>query len=426
MTTSLEHDIISSLLKKEEYNNNRKYIEDIIYKNKINKKENKELIKILISIDRYYNNNNEDLTIDGLEHLFYSDNSYLSEADIKIYHEIFECVKHTKSSSPLAMILVSYRRREELKKFGLKFIEASQTHGGTYQFLQESLNKLKTLEKEFKETENEGYSFVTDSLEQLYSNTYSSEGLNWRLSFLRHSLGPLRKGDFGFVFARPETGKTTFLASEVTFFSFQTNYPIIWFNNEEQGDKVKVRCYQAALNLTINELMSNREFNEQKYLEVTKGNIKIKDDASIYRKDVEKICEEFQPSLIIFDQIDKIKGFEADREDLRLGSIYTWARELAKKYAPVIGVTQASGQGENQRWLTMDHVSNAQTSKQAEADFILGIGKLHDPNQEVLRFFNISKNKLQGGKETIPALRHGKQEIIIDPERARFRDLPDY
>ena len=129
-----------------------------------------------------------------------------------------------------------------------------------------------------------------------------------------------------------------------------------------------------------------------------------------------------QPSLIIFDQVDKIKGFDGDRMDLQLGSIYQWSRELAKTYAPVIAVTQADGSGEGQKFLTMANVANAKTAKQAEADWILGIGKSNDDNGSYQRYLNISKNKLAGDKDTLPAERHGQFTTVIRPEVGRYQD----
>lgn len=230
----------------------------------------------------------------------------------------------------------------------------------------------------------------------------------------------------GAVAVSGNTGKTTFLASEVSYMASQLkpgDGPILWFNNEEQGKKVKIRCFQAALGVTLPELMSNREGNQKKYLEVTnEGQIQILDNAEIHRNRVNQICATLRPSLIIFDQIDKVKGFAADREDLRLGAIYIWARELAKVYCPVIGVCQADGTAEGVKYLTMEHVANAKTSKSAEADFIIGIGCVHDPVFEFIRFFNISKNKLQGDEDTNPKLRHGRFECLIRPEIGRYEE----
>jgi len=222
------------------------------------------------------------------------------------------------------------------------------------------------------------------------------------------------------------TGKTTFLSSEITFMAQQVPDdagPILWFNNEEQGKKVKVRLYQASLGLDLPSLMSSRSENQQKYLDLTNGKLLLVDRAEIHKRHVEQMCKELKPSLIIFDQIDKIKGFAADREDLRLGAIYIWARELAKQYCPTIGVCQADGTAEGVKWLTMDHVANAKTSKQAEADFIIGIGCVHDPVFEFVRFINISKNKLQGDEDSDPKLRHGRFECLIRPDIARYEDM---
>ena len=263
--------------------------------------------------------------------------------------------------------------------------------------------------------------YVTDDLEELYEQTVHTPGLRWRLKALNDSLGSLRRGDFGFIFARPETGKTTFLASEVSYFAEQTSRPILWCNNEESGNKVKIRVFQASLGCTLTELFSDKQATHQKYLKNTGGRIKIYDSATLNKRQIEKIVKDLQPGLIVFDQIDKIKGFDADREDLRLGSIYIWARELAKAYCPVIGVCQSDVSGEGKKWLTMDNVANAKTSKQAEADWILGIGAVHDSGLEFVRYLHLSKNKLTGDEDTDPSLRHGKIEVAIRPEIARYQ-----
>jgi replicative DNA helicase len=238
-------------------------------------------------------------------------------------------------------------------------------------------------------------------------------------------LGPLRIGDFGFLFARPESGKTTILASEVSFMANQTVRPIIWFNNEQPGEVVKSRIYQAYFGITAHELFSKRELYQSRYLEELSGRIKVYDSGSIHRRDVERVCTQFNPSLIVFDQIDKLKGFDNDRYDLEMKEIYQWARELSKKFGPVIGVCQAGGTAEGKKWLTMDDVDSSKTSKQGEADWILGIGKSNQEGMESVRHLHLCKNKLIGGELTIPELRHGKTEVLIKPEIARFEDFPE-
>jgi KaiC/GvpD/RAD55 family RecA-like ATPase len=265
--------------------------------------------------------------------------------------------------------------------------------------------------------------FVTDDLEEIYAKTVKQQGLRWRLTTLNRALGSLRKGDFGFVFARPETGKTTFLASECTYMAHQASGPVLWFNNEEQGEKVMLRCYQAALGATLEQLFTSIGKAREQFKEYTGGRLKLVDQAVLNRREVESICQSIQPSLIVFDQIDKISGFAADRDDLVLGAIYQWARELAKTYCPVIGVCQADGTAEGVKFLTMSHVSNAKTSKQAEADWILGIGRSNDAGFEDVRHFNVSKNKLVGDSDSVPSERHHKWDTLIEPTVARYRDI---
>ena len=266
--------------------------------------------------------------------------------------------------------------------------------------------------------------FVTDDLFELEKHSILSSGLRWRLDCLNRSLGPLRPGDFGFTFARPESGKTTFLADQITYFCQQAQRPVVWFNNEEQGQKVRLRTFQACLALTTDELWKNKQSNLDTYRERTKGLLRIYDDATIHKAEVEAVIQELSPELVVFDQIDKIRGFDADRPDIVYGRIYQWARELAKRHQlSVIGICQADGTGEGVRWLTMAHVAEAKTSKQAEADWILGIGRSNESGVESIRYFNISKNKLLGDQNTDPNLRHGRFEVFIRPTIARYEDL---
>ena len=71
----------------------------------------------------------------------------------------------------------------------------------------------------------------------------------------------------------------------------------------------------------------------------------------------------------------------------------------------------------------MENVANAKTSKQAEADWILGIGRTHDTALEYIRHFHLSKNKLAGDEDSDPSMRHGRMDVLIQPEIARYRDI---
>jgi len=392
-----------------------------LYKEYINyiqiPKDHIEVTKILTSIIYLQETYNKDITIDDVELHFFANNE-IKDKEIPTYKELFNAIRNTFYTEEIIRdSLFAIKTRVTAGKLALSAFNLAEGQG--------RLEDLSTLYQELISPQAEEVvdPFVTSDLETIYEQTVKTPGLRWRLSTLNRMLGSLRKGDFGFIFARPETGKTTFLASEITHFATQTKSPILWFNNEEQGNKVMLRCYQASLRKTLVEILTNRPKSAEQFKANTDDTIRIYDSATINKHVVEKLCAHYKPSLIIFDQIDKIKGFANDREDLRLGEIYIWARELAKTYAPVIGVSQASGLAEGKKLLNMDDVANAKTAKQAEADWILGIGKSHNQEEETIRYFNICKNKLAGDEDTIPELRHGSSPVRIAAEYARYEDI---
>lgn len=334
-----------------------------------------------------------------------------------IFQQIREC---SASDTSILTYLYEVRRRELATNLARNALAVSE--GAEGQDLMGSIEAY-TASSGVLETANEEEDFVNDDLNDIQNQTSLQSGLRWRLGSLNRNLGSLRKGDFGFVFARPETGKTTFLASEVSHMASQTDRPILWFNNEEQGSKVQLRCYQAALGLPLLDLYRDTEESKRKFQELTSHNIRIVADVTISRRRVEELCEKYQPSLIIFDQIDKLKGFSEDRNDLELKAIYIWAREIAKLYCPVIGVCQAGASGDFKKWLTMNDVDNSKTGKQGEADWILGIGKVADEGLEFVRYLHLSKNKLLGDQDADPDQRHGKWEVKIEPNIARYTDF---
>lgn len=248
-----------------------------------------------------------------------------------------------------------------------------------------------------------------------------SPGFRWRLRALNQAIGSLRKGNFGFLFARPETGKTTFLASEVTFYASQTDRPILWVNNEEAKEQIMLRCYCAALGKSKDWIFANLDEAKKEFQELVGDRLKIVDTTNANKKDVERICKELNPALIVFDQLDKIVGaFGDERNDLVLKAKYQWARELSKLYGPVIGVCQAGGTAENKRYLSMNDVDSSHTAKQGEADWVLGIGMTNSDNDEFVRYLSICKNKLPGDEDSIPEMRHGKMQVAINPFIARY------
>ena len=356
---------------------------------------------------------NKDISVDELQGAFYA--TY-PDVDKTTYNILFEQLYAADVSPDMANEIV---QRMLVKKRALKISEVAYQVSQGFK-TQDELDLL------FSATPVTATTTLPESdtdLETIVHSVHSKAGLRWRLDCLNKSLGSLRAGDFGFIFARPETGKTTFLASEITQMLAGSTAPIVWLNNEEDGNKVILRVYQAYFGATSDQIFSNIPHYRAAFKEQVGDRFKFFDAATIGRRDVEQIVDKYQPGLVVYDQIDKIKGFANDREDLRLGSIYQWARELAKKSHAAIGVCQADGTAEGVRYLNMEHVANAKTAKQAEADFIIGIGRSHDDGLEYARFISLPKNKLLGDDDAIHELRHGRFEVLIRPDIARYEDV---
>jgi hypothetical protein len=404
-----ELNILRSFLVKENYKEFRNVLKDEDF--------GKEMRPILDALDLWYKTNTVDCSYDNLVNLFFS----VTHREKEYYKELFDQLAVKQPLESTRTLLEGFRRQRLMEALSSAAYEAS-TGRRSADEIYRLVEDLKTPIVE----EDEEDLFVTDDLDVILDETLLKPGLRWRLNILNRMLGSLRKGTFGFLFARPEVGKTAFICSEVTYMAGQLKEddgPILWFNLEEEGNNVKFRQYQSALGWTKEEILANRREASQQYQKLTHGKIKLHDSATVTRGFIEKLADRYQPSLIVIDQLDKVYGFQNDREDLRLGQIYVWAREIAKRYCPVIGVSQAGAEGEGREFLTLGEVSNSKTSKAAEADWILGIGARHDAGVEFVRGLSAIKNKLLGDADTDHNLRHGKVQVLIKPRIQRYIDI---
>ena len=340
------------------------------------------------------------------------------------YQILFSTIEEMDISESIAETLIEEMHQ---KKAALRLSERALAFTQGRSSLDEMKAVYDDLYKGVKVEELEDQ-FVSTDIEFLANSVVATSGLRWRLHCLNKSLGSLRKGDFGAVFARPETGKTTFLASEVSNFlpQLKEGEQLIWLNNEEQGSKVMLRIAQAYFGVRMDQMMTNLHQYRTRFMDEVGHKIKLVDSASIDKGLVEDTLAKTTPGIIVFDQLDKVKGFKAERDDLLYGTIYQWGRELAKQFCPTISVCQADGTGEGVKWLYMNHMALAKTSKQAECDWILGIGKSHNDGEEDMRYLNISKNKLMGDSDSNPELKHGRFDVLIKPLVARYEDIIMY
>lgn len=285
---------------------------------------------------------------------------------------------------------------------------------------------------------------VLDPIEDLLKAEENDTGLHWRLPCLNRHIKPLRGGDFVVIAARPDKGKTTFCASELTYMAAQvdTLYPgenrsILWFNNEGPGKKIVMRNFQAALNATTEDLvkLSNTPSLDPKWRTKVRedyaaslggrpGVLRIFDIHDMWNHEVEDIMKQHKPALVLFDMVDNIKfGGEANnngqRTDQLLEAMYQWARLMGVKHdTAVMATSQISADGDGVSYPTLPQLKDSKTGKQGAADVIITLGALNDPVLENSRYVGTTKNKLvRTGKKGSP-----RQEVFFDSQRGRYKE----
>lgn len=401
---------------------NIKYIN--IIKDNILSEETKEILKY---VDSYYKestvNNISDWKSFG--DWFLIKHPMLKSEQSAVYREIFAGLDalDTTKLPERDKILAEFITRNAMAKVA---DDAMRVAEGDSDDVSAVLTSVENLSKELGLIDNIDQYLVDDNIEELLQAVVAGGGYDWRLDALNLSLGPLRQGSFINIIARPDSGKTTMLASEATFMAPQLpdDRYVIWFNNEEEGRKVKLRCVQAATGMKLSEIEAD-PVNAWHNYEMAVGaldKIKFYSRPTFSVRDIEEVLARYPAGLIIFDQLRKVKGFdrEAANDVGRMELLFQQAREWAKEYGPVLNVHQAGGDAEGQQYIEMNQVYGSQTAIQGESDAIVTIGRLHEAGYEYSRFLYVPKNKMAGGPKADESLRNGKFEVKINPTIARF------
>jgi len=256
-----------------------------------------------------------------------------------------------------------------------------------------------------------------------------NSGLTWRLPCMNIRIRGLREGDFVIVAARPDAGKTSFIADLVTHMAPQlpADRPVLWLNNEGFGKRIIPRMYQAALNYSMRDMIQANQDKrlEDEYAKCIGGldRIRVKDIHGYNTGQVELLFERFKPGLVIFDMIDNVSGFgDSARNDLMLARMYQWAREAGVEYGhATIATSQVSGDGDGLQYPAQHMLKDSKTGKQGAADLMLMLGKVNDPTNAWMRYIGMPKNKLRidGAPST------AGDAVFFNAAKSRFEELPE-
>lgn len=239
----------------------------------------------------------------------------------------------------------------------------------------------------------------------------------WRFNIpsLNAVVPGISEGEFAIFFARVEAGKTAFWVSSACGpegFLAQ-GAKILVIANEEPAIRTMMRCISAASGMTKEQIKADPAKASKEWDKI-RSRLMIVDDVSMTLDRLNNIVKIKKPDILIADQIDKLKiTGNFMRTDQELGAVYGYFREITKiNHCAGIGITQASDAASGRTVLHLNMMAESKTSKPAEADLIIGIGKAEEPLDDPVRFLSMPKNKISGF--------HGTVNTLLKADISRF------
>lgn len=264
----------------------------------------------------------------------------------------------------------------------------------------------------------------------LFEEDQNNEGLVPRWHCLQTFMRPWRGGDFIIFAARPDSGKTSAIADNITYMAPQVAASnaarfvewdedtdpdkgeapkprcILWLNNEGPGKRILKRVVQAAFGLPMSAIIVKQQAGTiwEEYEVIVGGDrhiIKVKDVHMWTASQVEELIKAANPALVVFDMIDNISfngqaGNGGTRTDQLLEAMYAWGRNMGVIYDFVgFATSQTSGDAAELSYPLMHMLKDSKTGKQGACDAIIMMGnKEADASQEAMRWISTPKNKL--------------------------------
>ena len=235
----------------------------------------------------------------------------------------------------------------------------------------------------------------------------------------RHVYG-IGRGEFGVVFALPETGKSAFalsLCCAPNGFCDQ-GAKVLYLGNEERTERIMLRAIQAYTGMTRDEIAKAPAKAKAIFSRIADFLV-MNDTQDWDLQHIEAYIENVAPDVVILDQGDKVHiggTYSASHERLR--ELFKNLREVAKRRnCAIITISQASAEAKGRTRLSPFDMEGSKIGKAAETDLIIGIGKheagdIDDSEIDNSRYLTVSKNKLSGW--------HGTIICNIEPEVSRY------
>ena len=408
-TQSLESKIVSFCLRKECYDR----VKNILTKDMFEG----DWPSIWATLVDAHSEYSRDLTGDELSALYQSRHPALPESAMDRYTGLLEGLvdrvgNNTELQEQIIRDFWMRHRARIISELSVKiFLGKSDEFG--------ELKRLIESSAEDSIGEKTTYTEVDMGLDELLDALTINPDFEFTWKPLQDKVSGLDRGHFGIIFARPETGKTTFVSFLAQMFLKQGLTVAVW-GNEEPAIRTKLRIIQSYFEVTRKELDGGRAQYAQTWKETAHRNLHVLDCVGTTIQEIDDWCKINKPDIVFIDQLDKVKiAGKFNRGDEKLKEIYLQAREIAKRNKCLVwGVSQASADADGTRHVEYQYLDNSKTGKAGEADLIIGIGRTQDHSQlNTTRHICISKNKQNGW--------HGTFDVNIDIYRGKYQSIDE-
>lgn len=373
-----------------------------------------DLYSVLADAHKKYGH---DITTDELFALWKTKNPVATRAETNTIEDLISDIAEAREPSrDVASDLINHLWRREIgRQIANLGLEMSEGNDEAMQRLQRLVtdNANSYLPDDFGDP-------TTKDIEELLAITGDESRFRFNLPTLSRHVYGIGPAEFGIVFATPETGKTAFLVSLMAGpdgFAAQ-GAKTLYLGNEEATRRTMLRAFQAYSGMTRDQITLDPHRALSKFREIEQ-NLVMKDVQEWDLAKIEAYILKENADVVVIDQADKVQiggAFNAGHERLR--ALYNRLREMAKKAeCAIIGVSQASAEASGKSRLDYTMMEGSKIGKAAEADLIIGIGRLdagdvENSEPDRTRYITVSKNKLSGW--------HGTVICNIEPEVSRY------
>lgn len=363
----------------------------------------KETQEIFFSLKQFFKEHKDEdnLDIDKLETWFlhFYKKALLPEEKI-LYTKLFSKMKDLEDIDE-ALLIKELEKKALYEKISDK-INNNNPIEDVYQLILAAEEKINSDEVEVASTD----------ISKLFKDHDVFQGLRWRLDCLNKNVQPINNGLFAVITARVNAGKTSFLASEISYIAQQLKDDeiIIWVSTEGSKEETKMRLLSCIFGMSLEKisLLHQKGYSKtltEKYLAKLNGRerVLVIDGHGMTIFQIEKFCKKYNTKLLVLDMIDDIPitglGLNKNSTSVKEYELkYHWARQLSVKLAPVLATSQLKAKDDKwtpwrQKYPYMEDLYGSNVGKQGKAKYIITLGFEQGKDKVPLRYIATPKSK---------------------------------